>query len=488
MMQLTKLTNLRQSGFVGLCLLMSCTALAQSGALPETTSGQDPLPCASLAQSGTLPETTSVQDPLPCTVLAQSGTRPETRSGQDPRRAGGAKITTDTTPPTNARENDDVEQLADRYQPKGITLGKFLLLPKIEFDQTYNDNVFATESDKKADFISIIRPEMSLRLREATYSWNTNVSIEANRYHKYKDDNNIQGRLVTDGLYEFNRSFEVSGSYIFSALAEERGSDEAVQGKEPTKVWVNDARVGSKMRQGRYTFAVDGGATKSAHDNVQATMGTIDNSDRDRTQYLVSGRASYEIFPGYAAVLAASVNQRDYDRTLDRGGYNRDSSGYRVEGGIGVELAQTVRGDLLIGYLSQDYKDKRFEDPAGLAFKASFNWTPSRLTLVVPTLERSVQETTMLNVSGMVRTSASVLVRHEYARNILLTGFAGVFHDEFKGINRDSLLYEARGRVTYAFDENVFVSGELAHRTKDSQLPGRNFNQNFIGLRLGLQM
>ena len=446
MAQLLKLVNWRHGSFVGLAVLMSCTA------------------------------------------LAQSGPRPETSPGQDPRRAGGAKITTDPNPPTNARENDDTDQLADRYQPKGITLGKFLLLPKIEFDQTYNDNVYATEKGKKGDFVSIVRPEVTLRLREPNYFWNTNVSLEANRYSKYKDDNTVQGRVVTDGLYEFNRSLEVSGSYIFSALAEERGSNEAEQGKEPTKVWTNDARVGGKVRQGRYTFALDGGATKLAYDNVPTTTGTIDNSDRDRTQYLLSGRASYEIFPGYAAVIAASVNQRDYDRGLDRAGYDRDSSGYRVEGGIGVDLAETIRGDFLIGYLSQDYKDKRFKDPAGLAFKASFNWTPSRLTLVVPTFERSVQETTMLNVSGMVRTSASVLVRHEYARNILLTGFAGVYYDDLKGINRDSILYEMRGRVTYAFNENVFVSGELAHRTKDSELVNRSFSQNFIGLRLGLQM
>lgn len=425
---------------------------------------------------------------LSCTALAQTAPRLETAPGQDPRRAGGAKITTDPNPPTNPRDNDDVEQLADRYQPKGVTFGKFLILPKIEFDQNYNDNIYATENNKKGDFINIVRPEVTIRLREPNYSWNTNLNLESSHYWKYTDDNSVQGRLVTDGLYEFNRSLEVNGSYIFSAATEERGSNEAEQGKEPTKVWMNDGRIGGKLRQGRFTFGLDAGATKYAYDNVPTTTGSIDNSYRDRVQGIVSGRVSYEIFPGYAAVVAASFNQRDYDRATDSAGYNRDSAGYRVEGGIGVDLAETIRGDFLVGYFSQDYKDKRFKDPAGLAFKASFNWTPSRLTLIVPSLERSVQETTLLNVSSLVRSSASVLVRHEYARNILLTGFAGIYYDDFKGINRDSVLYELRSRVTYAFNENLFVSGELSHRTKDSQLATRSFSQNFIGLRLGLQM
>lgn len=446
MMQLLNLANWRQSSVIGLSLLMSCTALAQ----------------------------------MP--------TRPDTAPTQDPRRAGGAKITTDPNPPTNIKESDDTEQLADRYQPKGITLGKFLLLPKVEIDQTFNDNIYATQNNTKSDFITIVRPEATLRLKEPNYTWNTNLQVEFNQYWKYTDDNNVQGRLATDGMYEINRNVELSGSYIFSALSEDRGSDDAIQGKEPTKMRLNDGRLGGKIHQGRYTFGLDAGATSYSYDDVPTSTGKIDNSDRDRTQYLVSGRASYEIFPGYAAVLAASVNQRNYDRATDRSGFNRDSSGYRVEGGVGVDLAETIRGDFLIGYLSQDYKDKRFQDPAGLAFKASFNWTPSRLTLVVPTLERSIQETTILNASGMVRSSATLLVRHEYARNILLTGFGGVYYDEFQGLNRTSILYELRGRVTYAFNENVFVSGELAHRTKDSELSGRSFSQNFIGLRLGLQM
>ncbi len=425
---------------------------------------------------------------LSCTALAQQPPRPETAPGQDPRRTGGARITTDPTPPTDPRDNDDAEQMADRYQPKGITLGKFLLLPKVEFDQTYNDNIYAVESGEKGDFITIVRPEATLRLKEPTYTVNINAQMEAKRYAEYSDDDSIEGRLLAEGRYEFTRDLEANAFYNFASLTEDRGSNDAVQGKEPTRTENQEVRLGGKLRQGRYSFALDGSVSTYSYDDVPTSTGRIDNSDRDRTQYLLSGRASYELFPGYAAVIAASVNERDYDSARDRSGFDRDSSGYRIEGGIGIDLSQTIRGDFLVGYLSQDYKDKRFEDPSGLAFRAAFNWTPSRLTLVVPAIERSVQETTVLNASGMVRTSATVLVRHEYARNILLTGFAGVYHDDFQGINRDSLLYELRGRVTYAFNENFFVSGELAHRTKDSELVNRSFSQNFIGLRLGVQM
>ncbi len=422
-------------------------------------------------------------------VGAQTPARPETAPGQDPRRAGGAKITTDPTPPTNIRESDDPEQLADRYQPKGITLGKFLLLPKLELDQTYNDNVYASQNGKKSDFISIVRPEFNLRLRESQYSLTSTLMIEGKRYAKYDDDDGVEYRFLTDGRYEINRELEVSGGYTFSALTEERGSSNDQEGKEPTKVATHEGRLGGKIRDGRYTFSMDGMLTHRAYDNVMTSLGTmINNTDRDRTELLLSSRASYEIFPGYAAVLAVSANDRSYDKDRDRAGFNRSSRGYRIETGIGLDLAETLRGDFVVGYLNQDYEDRRFKDPAGLAFRASFNWTPSRLTLIVPTIERSVQETTLLGASSMVRTSASLLVRHEYARNILLTGFGGVYHDDFKGLNRDSLLYELRGRVTYAFNENVFISGELAHRKKDSELTNRSFDQNFIGLRLGLQM
>src|SRR5512144_3388111 len=47
-------------------------------------------------------------------------------------------------------------------EPLGIRAGSFLIYPKLGVDGTYNDNVFATNHNVKDDFITDIKPEVSV--------------------------------------------------------------------------------------------------------------------------------------------------------------------------------------------------------------------------------------------------------------------------------------------------------------------------------------
>lgn len=422
---------------------------------------------------------------FPVLAFAQAQTSPKS----DPRRQSGAKVTTDPDPAGDPKGEQDKERVADAYQPKGIELGSFLLLPKTEVDVVYNSNVFAEENDGKGDFLTTIRPEFRLRSRFAQHAVNLFGQMEAVRHARYKRDDVIDGRLVADGRYE------ASSDLQFTALAEgfsrheERGSPDDVRGDRPTPTRGVISRLGSKLQEGRYTFNAEVGAERRVFENVNTSAGTvINNHDRDRNEFQGSVRGGYEIFPGYAAVVALSANKRMYDTDRDDLGFQRDSHGYRAEAGVGLDISQLVRGDFLVGYLYQNYRDPRLTDPKGLAVRATFNWTPTKLTIVVPSLERSVQETTIAGASGMVRTSGSLLVRHEYARNIVVTGFAGAFYDEFSGTGNTSMTYEGRGRITYALDREIYVSGEVVQKIKDSDIPNGSFRQSVFGLRLGLQL
>src|SRR5271163_1858458 len=49
------------------------------------------------------------------------------------------------------------------YDPLGLRLGSFFLYPKLELGELYSDNVFATQSNKKTDFITVVSPTLDLR-------------------------------------------------------------------------------------------------------------------------------------------------------------------------------------------------------------------------------------------------------------------------------------------------------------------------------------
>ena len=427
---------------------------------------------------------------LTAEAQAQISVQGSTAPTVDPRRTGsGAKITAEASPEQDTVGQNDDQRLSESYQPKGVDLGLFLLLPKVETEQAFNSNVYATRGDVKSDLYTTIRPELSLRSRFAQHDLNVRVMAEKYFYRTYTRDNHLDFQADVSGRYDVEAGSELTLFTQYFARHEDRSSPDEAGGLKPTPTQGLISRLGGKSEMGRFTVSGDITAQRLTFDPVATSTGTmVPNNDRDRWELEGRLRGAYEMFPGYAAVTQVSANTRRYDDAFDRNGYERSSHGYRVEGGIGVDLSQLLRGDFLVGYLAQDYRDPRFKDPAGLSVRATFNWTPDKLLIVVPSLERVVSETTRAGSSSQVRTTGSVLVRYEAARNILLSSFLSAAYSENSGQSPTDWLYEARVRGIYSFTPEVFAGAEAVQKIKETQGEVGGYKQTIFMLRLGLQI
>lgn len=414
-----------------------------------------------------------------------------TAPGADPRRVqSGAKITSEQTPELHPKTEDDSSRMHESYEPKGMEVGSFLLLPKVELDTSYNSNVYAQKRNAKSDFLMVARPEIKLRSRFAEHMLNMSAMVEKYRYRNLQSDNRLEAQADVDGRYDIGASTEANGYMQVYSRHEDRGSPDDAGGEKPTPIKGLVLRSNVKHQAGRYTFLAGVDADRRTFEDVRTSAGTLmPNTDRDRWELTGRLRGSYELFPGYAAVTEVSANTRKYDSRLDRNGLERDSHGYRVEGGIGVDLSQLLRGDFLVGYFSQNYSDARLKDPSGLSVRATFNWTPDKLLIIVPSLERTVQETITSGASSIVNTSASVMARYEMRRNLLLTGMLSATRAQMEGISgQDYWQYEGRGRATYAFTPQLFIGGELGYKRKNSDLSTASYQQSLIIFRVGAQL
>jgi hypothetical protein len=421
---------------------------------------------------------------------AQIKVQGATAPSSDPRRAAsGAKVTAEAAPEQDTTGQHDEKRVSESYQPKGVDLGMFLLLPKLENDVTFNSNVFATSAGAKSDFVNTIRPEFTLRSRFAQHELGVRMLAEKYLYRTYKRDNHLDFQADVNGRYDVQAGTELTLFSQYFSRHEDRSSPDEAGGVTPTPTQGFISRLGGKHEMGRYVLSGDLTLQRLTFERVNTSAGTsVPNNDRDRWEIEGKLRGSYEMFPGYAAVTQISANNRDYDDAFDRNGYQRSSRGYRVEGGIGVDISQLLRGDFLVGYLSQNYRDQRFTDPSGLSVRATFNWTPDKLMIVVPSLERTVAETTRAGTSSQVRTTGSVLVRYEAARNIVLSGFLSAAYSENSGQSPTDWLYEGRVRGIYSFTRELFVGAEAVHKLKDVQGETGGYRQSTLMLRLGLQL
>lgn len=399
-----------------------------------------------------------------------------------------APITQEKEPGSDPNGDQDDKRVADSFQAKGIEAGKFLFLPSLETEVSWTDNVFATDSDVRSDRFYRIVPGFKLRSRFLRHELNFNGELEKVLFEKYTEDDRLNVNVGADGRLDIRKGWEVTSNISFNDRAEDRGSPDAALSLKPVDTTQVSAQLGSRLQEGRMIY--QGSFSFNSYDigNGRRAGGqVVNNSGRDRNEYEVTARVAYETIPNYFAVVEGSYNSRDYDNVIPGATFSRSSDGYRLESGVGIDITDVIRGDFLVGYFDQQYDAANFGDPNGFSFRARFNWTPSRMTVIVPSLERSVQETIRSGVSAMVRTGAGLTVRHEFARNFVGTFSGNVAREDYDNSNQDPWFYEARVRGLYAFTPEVHAGAEVRYRQRDANGGPGQYEQWTMMWRLRLQ-
>ena len=95
------------------------------------------------------------------------------------------------------------------------------------------------------------------------------------------------------------------------------------------------------------------------------------------------------------------------------------------------------------------YKDPQLQDIAGLTLDGSLTWLMSALTTVKLTAKTTVEETTVVGVSGMFSREVALQVDHAFRRWLIATlkFTAGV--DQYVGSDRADDRFSASLGLTY---------------------------------------
>lgn len=397
-----------------------------------------------------------------------------------------APITREPNGDADPEGKGDTLRVDDSYRPRGIEMRKFLFFPAVEMDVAWTDNVFATKNDAKSDRFVRITPSVRFRSRFIRHELNLTGELEKFIFDRYSNDDRLNGNVSADGKLDIQKGWEATGYINYADRAEDRSSPDVTQGVHPTNTYTLSGQVDSRLQQGRVIY--QGGLSFSLYDfgnNRSANGEIIDNNGRDRNEYEATARVGYEIFPNYYAMVAGAANTRDYDSVMAGTAQKRSSDGFRLESGIGIDVTDLIRGDFLVGYFAQSYDNSAFSDPSGFSVRARFNWTPSRMTVVAPSLERSVQETVRDAASSIVRTAASLTVRHEFARNFVATFIGNVAHEDYEASTDNSWSYDARLRGIYALNRELYFAGEARYRSRAADSGINNYDQITLMVRVG---
>jgi len=400
-----------------------------------------------------------------------------------------------------ARGQRVTERPRPEYDARGVRLGTFFLYPRVELDELFNDNVFATNSNKSSDFITAVSPTLELRSNWSRHELDLRTGLSKGWYLDNSSEDYLDYFAAGDGRFDIDRNHAITGGARYERLHEERDSPDTPGGAaEPVEFNIYSANAGFVQQGLRVGYEALMDVRREEYEAVPAVGGSvISQSIRDVNIYTPSARVSYEVAPGYRGFVRGAVNWRNYDHTSPIAGaadLDRDSWGYRADVGATVDITGVTYAEASIGYLSQEYNDDRLSAINGFDVGARVVWNATQLTSVVLNVDRQVQDSNNFAVGvgttspGYLRSNVGLSVDHELFRNLLLNGRINYQNDDYEGIDRTDNRFDIGAGVRYLLNNNAYLGGSytLTRRDSDGALATGGFTRNLFLIRLGLQL
>lgn len=382
---------------------------------------------------------------------------------------------------------------SQEYRPLGARAGGFIVKPNLELAGEYNSNIFREADDETSDFITILTPSVVLASDWSRHSLSLDIGLEAGVHADSDDDDYIDGWATFDAELDATRATQIFVSNVgYERAHEARGADDApADADEPTVFTRLGGLVGVRHKPNRFGVEATARATNVDYEDTELFGGgTLDGALRDRNEYELALRAGYDIHADYEAFLKGVYEIVDYDKELNTGGFDRDSDGYRVYGGVAFEPSPLTRADVGLGYQTRDYDDLQLETVDGVFGSMDATWLATPLTTFTLGLSSRIEETTAADAAGKLRYEVTFGVEHELLRNVVLNGAAGYGRQDFDGAASDrqdddiSLDLGAR----YWLNRNFYAGAAYEFDFRDSSASGEGYTVHQLGVTLGAQL
>ncbi len=387
------------------------------------------------------------------------------------------------------------------YDRLGMRLGSFLLYPVLGVSETYDSNVFATQSGAKSDFYTTANPSVSLQSDWGRHAVGVNAYGEFKWYADHSSEDVNNGGISVNGRYDIENGSFLRGEAGYTVNHEDRSSPDSVANiKSPTQYATTGAYLGYVRQEGRIGLNADTTITSYSYNNNSTSTGIIvPEVDRSRIEYVGALRASYEILPQlpYQAFVRVLGNERRYnsvdlaEQAATGVSARRNSHGWEADVGASMEITRLVTAEVYAGYLEQDYDASAvFATNTGPAFGGNVLWNVTPLTSIRGSFSQSVAETTLVSASSSSESNVQLGVEQELLRNVLLLGSVGYVRDDYVGLpgtSRTDNTYQASVGARYLLSRMWRVIGNVTFSDRTSTAPGGAYTRlvGTVGVQAG---
>ncbi|RZF61201.1 hypothetical protein EWE75_19115 [Sphingomonas populi] len=384
-------------------------------------------------------------------------------------------------PGFNRGRNQSVVELPRRaFDPVGIRIGSFNLLPSIQSGGGATSNTYYTAEPTASAFISTT-PSATLVSRWNRHELMVSGTGTFREYVGESRRNEATWQSDVRGRVDLGRFSSVTVEEISTQANESQFSGEVTPTVAAISRYRRDflsVRGVNQVGRTRTTLAADYASFRFRP--LPLLDGeTRDQSNRDRNVARVTGQFEYAQSPGLAFFMQGSFANQAFKTEFSPGVPNLDSDGFRALGGINFDLPGKVRGAFGVGYTRQTFEAALYKPVGGLSLEGRLELFPSRLTTVTLGVRRSIEITSLGTNGAYWDNRVSTRVDREVWRGILVNATGEYSRQSYVRTGQDANAYRFGAGARYLSSRKVVVDASLnySNRSATTGILGNGYDE-----------
>jgi hypothetical protein len=364
----------------------------------------------------------------------------------------------------------------------------FVFEPRLRVGEKYESNIFAADTGRKSDFITMVVPGLHMGLVNSPHKldFDGEFELDRNLHHHEESQNNYKARLA--GLLEAAKSLHFPFEVGFKRQHEERIDDLTHQGSvKPIHFTDFKTGLGVDYKPGPLGFALNGSFRALSYgDGEDAAGAPVIRRDADHNELGGEARVSYDIGAANTASLIGRLGRNDYDRNAYvAGGFtgpSRDSHSWGALAGWKTSFKGFL-ADLKLGLGTRNYKDGAIDDIRTLIGDANMHYDLTDATRLSLNASRFIHEDDEV-LQGIVRTDAGLTLDHKLNDRLSLGAGAERQYWNFEASPRQDKVWKLKALADYMISQHFSLGAEYDYVMRASNAAGFDLNDNIVMVNL----
>ena len=365
------------------------------------------------------------------------------------------------------------------FSAGNIHVGALEVHPYLSVTQTYDDNVYATSSDTKSDWITTTMPGIKLQMPFRMHKLEAEYRAVINNYWDYSSENITDHHAAILGDFKFGSRFGMRLGDKYDRGHEPRASSGSGQIEKYDRNAANAALS--------YVFA-DRVKAEVEYTQTYWNFTQPENAFRDRNEYLIATYLYYRFLPKTSAFV-----EYDFKNVIfEQKALGLDNQVHTPLLGLRWDITEMTKGIVKAGYLSKNFeaanKDTYNTWTASVELDQAFS--RSSLKLIG---KRDVNESNAVGTTYYITTGAFAEYTHKLGNKLSAVGRLSYGEDDYSNTNgyeldrvdKTSLFgaglkYQMRDWLEFALNYN--------HLRRDSNIDYRDLTDNTVSLTANFVM